>query len=79
MKSATEIISNSMTEEDPNKNIQYSEGVTGLAVQKPRWGPEHAGAKELASKYTRGELAVVHTVRNAEIIVCFHGHRLIRW
>ncbi|GFN79233.1 transmembrane protein 189 [Plakobranchus ocellatus] len=52
VKSATEIINNSMTEEDPNKNIQYSEGV---AAQKPRWGPEHAGAKELASKYTKGK------------------------
>ncbi|KAK3799137.1 hypothetical protein RRG08_051412 [Elysia crispata] len=52
VKSASEIINNSMTEEDPNKNIQYSEGA---AAQKPRWGPEHAGAKELASKYTRGK------------------------
>ncbi|KAH9490361.1 hypothetical protein Btru_041585 [Bulinus truncatus] len=38
-----------MTEEDPNDNIQYSEGE---AAKRPRWGPEHAGAKELASKYT---------------------------
>ena len=53
VKSASEIINNSMTEEDPNKNIQYSEGA---AAQKPRWGPEHAGAKELASKYTRGKI-----------------------
>ncbi|BFZ12986.1 hypothetical protein BsWGS_16025 [Bradybaena similaris] len=52
VKSATEIIANSMTEEDPNKNIQYSEG---QSTARPRWGPEHAGAKELASKYTAGK------------------------
>lgn len=52
VKSATEIKKNSMSEEDPNKNIQYSEGE---AVRRPRWGPEHAGAKELASKYTAGK------------------------
>jgi hypothetical protein len=52
VKSATEIIENSMTEEDPNENIQYSEGESS---KKPRWGPEHAGAKELASKYTAGK------------------------
>ncbi|XP_012946998.1 plasmanylethanolamine desaturase isoform X2 [Aplysia californica] len=49
VKSATEIIENSMTEEDPNDNIQYS---NGSIPNKPRWGPAHAGAKELASKYT---------------------------
>ncbi|CAL1537559.1 unnamed protein product [Lymnaea stagnalis] len=52
VKSDTEIISNSMTEDDPNENIQYSEGE---AASRPRWGPEHAGAKELASKYTAGK------------------------
>ncbi|XP_059158130.1 plasmanylethanolamine desaturase 1-like [Physella acuta] len=52
VKSDSEIITNSMTEEDPNKNIQYSEGEV---ASKPRWGPEHAGAKELASKYTAGK------------------------
>lgn len=52
VKSATEIIANSMTEEDPNKNIQYSEV---QSTTRPRWGPEHAGAKELASKYTAGK------------------------
>ena len=36
-----------MLEDDPNSNESVSS-------DKPRWGPQHAGAKELASQYTMG-------------------------
>ena len=49
MKTDEDIIENSMYEDDPNCNnrVKTSENV-------PRWGPQHAGAKELASQYTAG-------------------------
>ncbi|XP_078688545.1 plasmanylethanolamine desaturase 1-like [Branchiostoma floridae x Branchiostoma belcheri] len=42
---------NSMPEDDPNKNEQP------LSVEgnQPRWGPQHAGAKELANLYSGGK------------------------
>lgn len=45
------ILKNSMSEEDPNSNDVYTPEVI---EDKPRWGPQHAGAKELASQYTIG-------------------------
>ena len=48
-KTAEEVVQNSMTEDDPNGNSQLSE-----KPDIPRWGPQHAGAKELASQYTLG-------------------------
>ena len=55
MSSLTEdqIVYNSMSEDDINSNIQYVKGEN--EPEKPRWGPQHAGAKELASQYTAGE------------------------
>ncbi|ESO85070.1 hypothetical protein LOTGIDRAFT_221531 [Lottia gigantea] len=53
IQSEKEIQKHSMTEDDPNSNIQYSE--ENDIVGKPRWGPSHAGAKELASQYTAGK------------------------
>ncbi|KAK3085727.1 hypothetical protein FSP39_007866 [Pinctada imbricata] len=49
-KSEDDILQNSMAEDDQNGN----ESVNATA-QIPRWGPQHAGAKELASQYTRGK------------------------
>ncbi|MPC63486.1 hypothetical protein E2C01_057585 [Portunus trituberculatus] len=40
-----------MLEEDPNDNSATNEE----EKIKPRWGPYHKGAKELASLYSRGE------------------------
>ena len=40
-----------MAEEEPNQNVPDNDG---SAEMKPRWGPQHAGAKELASQYTFG-------------------------
>jgi len=39
-----------MAEEEPNQNVPDNGG----AETKPLWGPQHAGAKELASQYTFG-------------------------
>lgn len=39
-----------MAEEEPNQNDpNYDSG-----SKQPRWGPQHAGAKVLASQYTFG-------------------------
>ena len=39
---------NSMPEDDPNGNTLHD-------AHEIRWGPQHAGAKLLASQYTRGK------------------------
>ncbi|RWS26592.1 hypothetical protein B4U80_04350 [Leptotrombidium deliense] len=48
IKTDKEILENSMPEEDPNRNVCLVD-----ADNKPRWGPNHAGARELASLYTK--------------------------
>ncbi len=40
-----------MAEDDPNQNGPPEADTTTSA---PRWGPQHAGAKELAAQYTLG-------------------------
>lgn len=49
-KTDSEIVANSMAEDDPNQN-----STTGAGEMKPRWGPQHAGARELAAQYTYGK------------------------
>jgi len=41
------VAKNSMPEDDPNGNTLHD-------AREIRWGPQHAGAKLLASQYTRG-------------------------
>ena len=51
VKTEAQILHNSMLEEDPNDNSATNEE----EKIKPRWGPYHKGAKELASLYSTGE------------------------
>lgn len=46
-----------MTEDDPNQN---SSAPSSVNETKPRWGPQHAGAQELAAQYTWGEFYDVY-------------------
>lgn len=56
VKTEKQIFENSMPEDDPNCNSDViKEDFTEEDFSKPRWGPNHAGAKELASLYTRGK------------------------
>ncbi|XP_076304729.1 plasmanylethanolamine desaturase 1-like [Tachypleus tridentatus] len=50
VKSEKQIWENSMPEDDPNSNSDTLQESSVI----PRWGPNHAGAKELASYYTKG-------------------------
>ena len=43
---------NSMPEDDPNGNTLHD-------AREIRWGPQHAGAKLLASQYTKGKQFVI--------------------
>jgi len=45
-----------MAEEEPNQNVP--DNSSAETETKPRWGPQHAGAKELASQYTFGKCIV---------------------
>ncbi len=42
------VAKNSMPEDDPNGNTLHD-------AREIRWGPQHAGAKLLASQYTKGK------------------------
>lgn len=50
VKSEREILEHSMSEDDPNANTQLPSEVG----TKPRWGPQHKGAQELAELYSPG-------------------------
>ena len=52
VKDDRDIAVNSMAEDDPNQN----QPDTGTTEKKPRWGPQHAGAQELAGGYTMGKI-----------------------
>lgn len=43
------VLRNSMSEHELNGNNEFNQ-----EEFVPRWGPQHAGAKELASQYTAG-------------------------
>ena len=43
------VAKNSMPEDDPNGNTLHD-------AREIRWGPQHAGAKLLASQYTKGNV-----------------------
>ncbi|XP_046565066.1 plasmanylethanolamine desaturase-like [Haliotis rubra] len=75
LKSEDEILHNSMTEDDPNSNIQFNK-----AAKQTRWGPRHAGAKELASQYTAGKrLQEVGCFYLTLILMAFNGIQLLRY
>lgn len=54
VKTDQQIYENSMLEDDPNANS----AVTHEEKIKPRWGPHHKGAQELANLYSKGEIFV---------------------
>ncbi|CAH0726679.1 unnamed protein product, partial [Brenthis ino] len=51
VKTEREILEHSMSEDDPNANIQLRSEVGN----QPRWGPQHRGAQELAELYSPGK------------------------
>ena len=59
VRSAEEINVGSMTEDDPNGNEEIvgevMEGASVTGNFRPRWGPRHKGAQELANLYSTGE------------------------
>lgn len=64
VKTDDQILHNSMLEDDPNDNSATNEE----EKTKPRWGPYHKGAKELAGLYSRGESQVYQT--GVVVVVC---------
>ncbi|XP_031327873.1 uncharacterized protein LOC116171801 isoform X2 [Photinus pyralis] len=53
VKTEQQILENSMLEDDPNANCSV---VTQDQKVRPRWGPQHKGAQELANLYTTGKI-----------------------
>jgi ubiquitin-conjugating enzyme E2 variant len=71
VKTDQQIYENSMLEDDPNANS----AVTHEEKIKPRWGPHHKGAQELANLYSRGKIDTQFESRftvlcSANIILC---------
>lgn len=52
VKTDQQILENSMLEDDPNANSELISDPVDL--QRPRWGPQHKGAQELANLYSSG-------------------------
>ncbi|ROT75362.1 hypothetical protein C7M84_006093, partial [Penaeus vannamei] len=55
VKTEDQILQDSMLEDDPNDNSATNEE----EKTKPRWGPYHKGAKELASLYSKESVATI--------------------
>lgn len=53
VKTERQIYENSMLEDDPNANCAVKEE----EKERPRWGPQHKGAQELANLYSSGNLS----------------------
>lgn len=53
-KTDKEIYENSMPEDDPNSNVNSLVSHSEEEIAKLRWGPNHAGAKQLANLYSKG-------------------------
>lgn len=56
VKTDQQIFEDSMLEDDPNANCV----VKNEERTKPRWGPHHKGAQELANLYSTGEDSSTH-------------------
>lgn len=57
VKTERQIYENSMLEDDPNANSVAPTSQEDRT--KPRWGPNHKGAQELASLYSGGTISVL--------------------
>ncbi|KFB53783.1 ubiquitin-conjugating enzyme variant [Anopheles sinensis] len=72
VKTDQEILQNSMLEDDPNSNTilatppgkEADDSGRTTDEKRPRWGPQHKGAQELAKLYSSGKFL---------IRMCSHG------